>query len=294
MGQREEGAGSRQYEFLNSRMTLKTAIITGAASGIGKHWANVLLNRSDEYRLILADVNEKGLREQFTPSETVRLYSLDICSVEGWRYVVEDTAQRFGKIDYLFNIAGVSRPSFFLSQPVENIDLVIDVILKGPLIGMRVVGEVMQKQGTGHIINVGSLAGLSPTPGNVLYSAAKGGLRNASIATAIEWRKQGVAVTVIQPDLVDTPVMQKHLESGGDEVALTYTGVTLTVNDLEKAFWRAMRDKPLEIALPRWRGWLTKLNHANPSLMFLLYEPMKKRGLKRLAKIRKQRLNNGT
>ena len=273
-------------------MTLKTAIITGAASGIGKHWASALLKQSDEYRLVLADINEKGLQETFTPSDGVRLHQLDIRSAEQWQNVVSDTVERFGQIDYLFNIAGVSRPSFFLSQPIENIDLVIDVILKGPLNGMRVVGEVMQRQGTGHIINVGSLAGLSPTPGNALYSAAKGGLRNASIAAAIEWRKQGIAVTIISPDLVDTPVMEKHLESGGDEVALTYTGVTLTVHDLEKAFWKAMWDKPLEINLPRWRGWLTKLNHAYPSLIYLLYEPMKRRGLKRLAEIRKRRLDN--
>jgi len=274
-------------------MTFKTAIITGAASGIGKHWASVLLERRDEYRLVLADINKKGLQEAFTPSNGVHLYQLDIRSAEQWQNIVQKTMQRFGQINYLFNIAGVSHPSFFLPQPIENIDIVIDAILKGPLLGMKIVGEVMQRQGTGHIINVGSLAGLSPTPGNALYSAAKGGLRNASIAAAIEWRKQGVAVTVISPDLVDTPVMQKHLESGGDEVALTYTGVTLTVHELEKAFWKAMRDKPLEINLPRWRGWLTKLNHAYPSLMFLLYEPMKRRGLKRLAEIRKRRLGNG-
>lgn len=271
-------------------MTLKTAIITGAASGIGKHWANVLLKRSDEYQLVLADVNVKGLQEMFTPDGNVRLHQLDIRSEEQWQYVVRDTVKHFEQIDYLFNIAGVSRPSFFLSQPIENIDLVIDVILKGPLIGMMVVGEVMQAQGKGHIINVGSLAGLSPTPGNALYSAAKGGLRNASIAAAIEWRNRGVAVTVVLPDLVDTPVMKKHLKSGGDEVALTYTGITLTVEDLERAFWRAMRDRPLEITLPRWRGWLAKLNHANPSIMYCLYEPMKKRGMKRLAEIRKRRL----
>jgi len=274
-------------------MTFKTAIITGAASGIGKHWASVLLERRDEYRLVLADINEKGLQEAFTPGNGVHLYQLDIRSAEHWQNIVQETMQRLGQINYLFNIAGVSHPSFFLPQPIENIDIVIDAILKGPLIGMKVVGEVMQQQGTGHIINVGSLAGLSPTPGNALYSAAKGGLRNASIAAAIEWRKQGVAVTVISPDLVDTPVMQKHLESGGDEVALTYTGVTLTVYEMEKAFWKAMRDKPLEINLPRWRGWLTKLNHAYPSLMFVLYEPMKRRGLKRLAEIRKRRLGDG-
>jgi 3-oxoacyl-[acyl-carrier protein] reductase len=270
-------------------MTPKTVIITGAASGIGRHWANVLLNRIGEYRLVLADVNAQALHAAFTPNESVRLHSLDIRSVEQWRQVVDDTLRHFGRIDYLFNIAGISRQSFFLAQPIENFDLVLDVNLKGPLKGMRVVGEVMLKQGSGHIINVGSLAGLSPTPGNSLYSAAKGGLRNASLAAAIEWRKQGVAVTVISPDLVDTPIMQKHLESGHDEVALTYTGVTLTVTDLEKAFWKAMRDQPLEINLPRWRGWLAKLNHINPSLMFLLYEPMKKRGMKRLTQIRRQR-----
>jgi 3-oxoacyl-[acyl-carrier protein] reductase len=273
-------------------MTIKTAIITGAASGIGRHWANVLLSRKDEYRLVLADVNLDGLRAAFTPSASLRLHAIDIRSVEQWRSVVDDTLQHFGHIDYLFNIAGGGRQAFFLEQPIENIDWVIDVNLKGPLIGMRVVGDVMQKQGSGHIINVGSLAGLSPTPGNSLYSAAKGGLRNVSIAAAIEWRKRGVSVTVISPDLVDTPLMQKHLDSGNDEVALTYTGVTLTVHDLEKAFWKAMRDKPLEINLPRWRGWLAKLNHVNPSLMWLLYESMKKRGMKKLERIRKERLKN--
>lgn len=266
----------------------QTAIITGAASGIGKHWASVLAQRN-AYRLALCDINEEGLRAAFTPSENVLLHRLDIRAPQEWQRVIDDTLTHFGRINYLFNIAGGGRPAFFLNQPMENIDWVIDVNLKAPLIGMKLVGEVMVKQGAGHIINVASLAGLSPTPGNALYSAAKGGLRNASIAAAIEWRKRGVAVTVIAPDLVDTPLMQKHLDTGREEVALTYTGVTLTVVDLEKAFWRAMRDKPLEINLPRWRGWLTKLNHVNPSLMLMLYEPMKKSGMKRLEEIRKQR-----
>ncbi len=265
----------------------QTAIITGAASGIGKHWASVLAQRVD-YRLVLCDINAEGLRA-FAPGENVRLHRLDIRSASEWQCVIDDAVAHFGRIDYLFNIAGGGRPAFFLDQPLENVDWVIDVNLKAPLVGMKLVGEVMRKQGAGHIVNVASLAGLSPTPGNALYSAAKGGLRNASIAAAIEWRKQGVAVTVISPDLVDTPLMQRHLDTGRDEVALTYTGVTLTVVDLERAFWRAMRDRPLEINLPRWRGWLTKLNHVNTSLMLWLYEPMKKRGMKRLEEIRKQR-----
>jgi 3-oxoacyl-[acyl-carrier protein] reductase len=275
-------------------MMTKVAIITGAASGIGRHWANVLLKRKGEYCLVLTDINQEGLQSAFKPTDNVCLHALDIRSFEDWQQVLAKTLALFGRIDYLFNIAGGGRPAFFVKQSIENFDWVIDVNLKGPLIGMKVVGEMMLEQGSGHIINVGSLAGLSPTPGNSLYSGAKGGLRNASIAAAIEWRKQGVVVTVISPDLVDTPIMQKHLESGGEEVALTYTGVTLTVDDLEDAFWEAMLKKPLEINLPRWRGWLTKLNHINPSLMLLLYEPMKKRGMRRLAEIRQQRLKDRT
>ncbi|RMG89109.1 MAG: SDR family oxidoreductase [Chloroflexi bacterium] len=270
-------------------MSPKVVLITGAASGIGRHWASVLLARGDKYRLVLTDVDEAGLRAAFSAGEGVLLHGMDVRSAEQWQRVLDETLAKYGRLDYLFNIAGGGRPAFFLQQPLENIHWILDVNLKGPLIGMKLAGEIMLQQGQGHIINVASLAGLSPTPGNALYSAAKGGLRNASLAAAIEWRKKGVAVTVISPDLVDTPIMQRHLESGGPEVALTYTGVTLTVHDLEHAFWKAMHKRPLEINIPRWRGWLTKLNHAFPALMLVLYEPMKRRGLKRLEKIRQER-----
>lgn len=269
-------------------MTLQTAIITGAASGIGRHWAEAL-SKVGGYQLALADSNEAGLREAFTPRENILLRPLDIRSTEQWQKIIAETLQRFGRIDYLFNIAGANRPLFFQDQPLAAIDQVIDVNLKGALIGMRLTGEVMLKQGAGHIVNIASLAGISPTPGNALYSAAKGGLRNASIAVAIEWRKRGVFVTVISPDLVDTPILTERLNSAGEEAALAFSGATLTVFDLEKALWKAMRAKPLEINLPRWRGWLTKLNDLNPSLMFLLYEKMKQRGMKRLEQLRKER-----
>ncbi|MEW5940659.1 MAG: SDR family oxidoreductase, partial [Chloroflexota bacterium] len=173
-------------------MIPETMIITGAASGIGRHWAEVLSKKIGEYQLALADSNEEGLRAAFQPSEQILLHRLDIRSVEQWRAVIDEALSRFGRIDYLFNIAGANRPLFFRDQPLEAIDRVIDVNLKGALIGMKLAGEAMLKQGFGHIVNVASLAGLSPTPGNALYSAAKGGLRNASIAAAVEWRKQGV------------------------------------------------------------------------------------------------------
>ncbi len=263
-------------------MAPKIAIVTGAASGIGKHFAGVLAGSGDAYRLALADINEAGLRENFVPSDRVRLHRLDVRSVQDWQVLIDDTLQAFGRIDYLFNIAGGGRLGYLLDQPVENVDFVIDVNLKGPVIGMKLVAGIMAQQGGGHIVNVGSLAGLSPTPGNALYSAAKSGLRAASLAAAVELRKQGVYVTLIAPDVVDTPLTQQHYEQP-QAAALIYSGSrVLTVQDLEAAFFKAMRDKPLEINLPRWRGWLAKTNSLYPPLMLKLYEPLKKRGLKRL------------
>ncbi|MGE0159770.1 MAG: SDR family oxidoreductase [Gemmatimonadales bacterium] len=88
------------------------AIITGAASGIGRHWAGALQRRRGCYKLVLADVNASGLRASFEPGDDVVLHTLDVRSVAGWRALVADTMERFGRIDYLFNIAGGARPGF--------------------------------------------------------------------------------------------------------------------------------------------------------------------------------------
>lgn len=263
------------------------AIITGAASGIGKHWAGVLAARPDEYRLALADVNETGLRAAFSTGESLRLHRLDVRSVDDWQTLVHDTLSDFGRIDTLFNIAGGGRLGFLIDQPIENVDLVIDLNLKGPLYGMRLVGQVMAAQRSGHIINVASLAGLSATPGNALYSAAKAGLRLASLAAAVELRKYGVYVTVVAPDVVNTPALQQHFQQP-EAAALIHSGSKLLeVEDIEQAFWHALRDRPLEITLPRWRGWLAKVNNVYPPLMLKLYEPLSRRGAKRLAELKR-------
>ncbi len=259
----------------------QVAIITGAASGIGKHWAGVLAAR-DDFLLAVADIDEAGLRAAFTPNDRVRLQRLDVRSADGWEALVGDTLQAFGRIDFLFNIAGGGRLGFLLEQPLENVDFVIDVNLKGPLYGMRLAGQVMAAQRAGHIINVGSLAGLSATPGNALYSAAKSGLRATSLAAAVELRPYGVFVTVLAPDVVDTPLARRHFDNPAAAALARSGGRVLTVQDVEAAFWLALRDRPLELNLPRWRGWLAKVSSLYPPLMLRLYEPMKRRGLKRM------------
>ncbi|HET9316539.1 MAG TPA: SDR family oxidoreductase [Vicinamibacteria bacterium] len=268
----------------------KVAIVTGAASGIGRHWAGVLAARPDEFRLVLADANEDGLREAFEPRDGLVLRAFDVRSPEAWQAVADETVAAFGRIDYLFNIAGGGRPGFLLDVPMQAVDTIVDVNLKGPVFGMKAVAPVMVRQGAGHIVNVASLAGVSPTPGNELYSAAKFGLRAVSLATAIRLRPRGVHVTAVCPDLVNTPALARQLDLDPRDVALIHSGPhPLRVDDIERAFFRAMRDRPLELMVPAWRGWLAKVNNLFPPLMTHLYGPLLRRGLRHVAERRMER-----
>jgi 3-oxoacyl-[acyl-carrier protein] reductase len=267
-------------------MNTTVALITGAASGIGRHFAGVLAKRPDEFSLVLADINFDAMAAAFEAGDTLRLHRMDVVSIDDWQRVIEDTIEHFGRIDYLFNIAGGGRLGFFVGQALEDIDFVVDVNLKSALYGMRLVIEHMVRQRSGHVVNVASLAGIAPTAGSLLYSAAKSGLRAASIAAAMELREHGVYVTVICPGVVDTPLIEKHVEYP-EETALTYSGnVMLTVRDVEAALLEAMEKRPVEINISSGQARAAKLASALPDLAVKLYPRLKRKGMKRIEKIR--------
>lgn len=271
----------------------EVAIVTGAASGIGRRWSQALRAREGQFRLALADVNEEGLRTAFEPGDDLSLHAFDVRSKEGWQDLVDDTLSRYGRIDYLFNIAGGGRPGFLLDVSLDLVDTTIDVNLKGQIYGMKSVAPVMVRQGKGHIVNISSLAGISPTPGNELYSAAKSGLRSVSLSTAVRLRPLGVHVTVVCPDLVDTPTVDRHMKLRPADVALIYSGPgALSLERVEEALWYVVRTRPLELAIPGSRGWLVKVVNVFPQLMPRLYGRLLRRGLKRLEALRQRRYNS--
>jgi 3-oxoacyl-[acyl-carrier protein] reductase len=269
----------------------KVAVITGAAGGIGRHFATELHRRHPQMPLVLIDVNQETLAEAFTSGENIVLEAFDIRSVEEWQRVIDETLERFGAIDYLCNIAGIDRSAMFVDQPLGNIDELVDINLKGSLYGMRIVAEHMAARGSGHIINMASLAGVTPTPGTSIYSATKFALRAVSIAAAVELRARGVYVTVICPDLVKTALFDQHLGVKDPEaVALIFSGSrALTAEEVSEAIFRAMRDRPLEIDLPFSRGLLSKLSSASPGVLLRLYGPLKRRGKQKFERARRER-----
>lgn len=269
---------------------LPVAIITGAASGIGKHWAVALMKEG--YRLVLGDIDEAGLAAAFPPRgipDNVVLQALDVTDVDSWVAIFQTAINAYQRVDYLFNIAGILIPGFIHETEVELIDRHLDVNAKGMMIGTKLAAELMVEQGHGHIINVASLAAIAPVPGLNLYAASKAAVRSFSLSVANELVDKGVAVTVICPDLVDTPMLEVQLDH--PEAALSFSGRMrpLTVLDLEKAFHAAMQDKPLEITLPPSRGLLAKIANMFPATHHLLRRIFMRRGLRQQKKFRQKR-----
>lgn len=264
----------------------KTAIVTGAASGIGRHFAGKLLAQG--CHLALADLNEDGLHAAFTASDRLRLYQLDVTSPPQWQQLVANVVAWGGNLDYLFNIAGVVTPGYIHETGWEQIDRHLDINAKGTIYGSRAAAEVMVAQGSGHIINIASLAGVAPVSGISLYTASKFAVRGFSLAIGIELKPHDVYVSVICPDLVDTPMLDTELEY--EEAALVFSGSEpLTVDQVANAIFQAMRERPLEILLPAGRGWTARIAGFAPSIGQRLFLRLWRQGQQRMAILRSRR-----
>ncbi len=220
-------------------------VLTGAAGGIGHHLATRLYALG--HRLWLTDVDLSALRKAARTSgldddERVSSSALDVRDPDAWRHLIQNVLQRFGRVDVLFNIAGVMRAEPITEASDQSVDLHFDVNAKGAVHGTRAAAPVMMKQGGGHIVNLSSLMGIAALPGFALYSASKHAVRGFSIATALELRPFGVAVTVVCPDAVQTAMLDAQLDS--DAARIAFSGPAALSKE-------AIADAILNTALPR-------------------------------------------
>jgi 3-oxoacyl-[acyl-carrier protein] reductase len=247
------------------------SIVSGAASGIRQHMAHALHRAG--HRLVLLDIDEAGLartasRRGLDSDAGVWLRPLDVRDAAGWAETAAGAVQRFGQIDYLFNIAGFLRPGNAHEMSPELLALHLDVNAKGVMFATRAVAPLMVARRSGHILNVASIAGISHVPGLAAYAASKHAVRGFSLSIAHELSPHGVSVTAFCPDAVETPMLT--LQEDYPEAAMTFgAGRGLTLDEVEASLFRAMREKPLEILLevPRsGRAFGAKLANMFPSL----------------------------
>ncbi len=262
------------------------ALCTGAAGGIGLALVEQLLARG--FRVMATDLSADGLSrcKALAGADRLRIMAHDVRSPDAWRAVVDATLTAFGAIDLLLNVAGVLRPAWVQDATAEDAALHLDVNLKGVVLGTQAVVAHMVERGRGHIVNLGSLASLSPVPGLALYAASKFGVRGYSLSVAHELKRAGVAVSVVCPDAVQTPMLD--LQKSYEEAALTFSGArSLTAEEVARAVVeRVLTERPLELALPRSRGLLAKLAGLWPGVAAKLEPALTRKGRRAQALLR--------
>jgi 3-oxoacyl-[acyl-carrier protein] reductase len=177
--------------------------------------------------------------------------------------VLDAAESTFGPVDHLLNVAGYLRPAWVTAIDPVDVDRHYDINVKGVVLGTHAAAKRMVNRGRGHIINIGSLASLAPVPGLSLYSSSKFAVRGFSLAAAQELRAKGVAVSVVLPDAVQTPMLDLQVDY--EEAALTFSGTrALTADEVASAVLRVMDEGLLELALPSWRGWIARAANLVP------------------------------
>jgi meso-butanediol dehydrogenase/(S,S)-butanediol dehydrogenase/diacetyl reductase len=201
-----------------SQSQAKTAVITGAAGGIGKELARRLAER--KLNLVLVDLSLEALqkvKEELALNEdNTLLVAADVSKEEDVQNYVNQAVEKFGAIDYFANNAGIEGPSGLVEeQSVKALDLVYNVNVRGVFLGLHYVIPVMKKQKSGAILNTSSLAGLMGAPGMSPYIMSKHAVIGLTRVTANELAPFGIRVNAVLPGTINTRMMRQIEENFG-------------------------------------------------------------------------------
>ncbi len=183
----------------------KTALITGAARGIGKAIALKFASEGADVAftdLVINEAAEQTINEIAVFGHKVKAYASDASSFEGTHDVVAEVLKDFGRIDILVNNAGITKDSLVMRMTEAQWDAVISVNLKSAFNFIHEVVPVMARQREGSIINMSSIAGLMGNPGQVNYSASKAGLVAMAKSVAKEMGSRGIRANAIAPGFI--------------------------------------------------------------------------------------------
>jgi len=253
------------------------AIITGGASGIGRALGEALSRRGAEVVLAdrqieLAEEVAAGIREDADSMATAA--EVDVTDFAAVQRLVQTTVSTHGRLDYVFNNAGIGIAGEVRDYQIDDWNRVIDVNLRGVVHGVQAAYPVMLQQGYGHIVNTASMAGLMPAPWSASYAATKHAVVGLSTSLRIEAASAGVRVSVLCPGVIQTPI----LDNGGK-----YGKILRPIApDVQRAYWQRLRPMPVDrfaskvlsalarnkaiIVVPSWWKVVWWMNRLSPSL----------------------------
>jgi NAD(P)-dependent dehydrogenase (short-subunit alcohol dehydrogenase family) len=194
-------------QLLDFHVKGKTALITGAARGIGRSCALALAEAGANIALGLREVQQdNGVTEEIRRlgREVIPL-QMDVSDTYQIHKAVEKTIEVFGKIDILVNNAGIAPSNLIEDYTESDFDLTVAVNLKGTYFTSQAVGKYMIRNKSGKIINLSSQAGYIALPAESVYCMTKAGIRHLTRCFAVEWAKYNINVNAVAPTFIETP-----------------------------------------------------------------------------------------
>ncbi len=213
-----------------------TAIITGGASGIGRAFAEELATRG--CNVVVADLQienaHKVASDIIASGGKASAVEVDVTDFSELERIVNETIQRTGRLDYMFNNAGIVIVGDVNHYKIEDWNYILDVNLHGVINGVQAAYNVMLNQGFGHIVNTASLAGMAPCPGMVSYGTTKHAVVGLSTSLRGEARMRGIRVSVLCPGFIRTAILDNGGKYGKTLVQLSAEQQQLVTEMIEK------------------------------------------------------------
>jgi NADP-dependent 3-hydroxy acid dehydrogenase YdfG len=218
----------------------KVVLITGASSGIGEATARTLAAAGAKVAIGARRIDrlEHLASEIETAGGTVLACNLDVTSRESVQAFADAAVEAFGRIDVIVNNAGIMPLSPMSSLKVEEWDRMVDVNIKGVLYGIAAVLPVMNRQGSGQIINISSIGGLYVVPIGTVYCATKYAVR--AISDGLRQENDKIRVTCVYPGVVESELADTITDPAAAEVMATYRQIALKPEAIAEAIVHAI------------------------------------------------------
>jgi short-subunit dehydrogenase len=259
------------------RFSGKVVVITGASSGIGAAAASKFADEGASVALIArsAGALEKVAADIRASGGAARAFPADVSDPEACAEMLRSVVESLGGIDVLVNNAGRNRRG-----PVERMEPVelrkiIEVNLTAPIVLSRLVLPYLRARGGGAIVNVASIAGQTPLPGEAAYSASKFGLRGFTFALREELAGSSITVSAVSPGPVDTGFIMEELDEVPD---LVFATPMSTAEEVAREILDCAADGKQERTIPVTTGYMAKVSNLLPGLRDRLRPILDKRG----------------
>lgn len=244
--------------------TRKSIFITGAASGMGLETARLFSKGG--WFVAAYDVNEAGLKDLQAElgADNCLVRTLDVTDREDYKKALAEFSDATGgKLDLLFNNAGIGRGGFFDEQPFEDVMAVVNVNFVGVLNGIHLAVDLLKATPNSLCFTTSSSSATFGMPGIAVYSATKHAVKGLTEALSVELSRFGIRVADTLPGLIDTPILPDEAKANAPE-----DGMFRLVQPIEvaKAVWASYHDNPerLHWFVPEEIGDLDKASALDP------------------------------